>query len=318
MTKEIISYLGSDWEKYKEVFAESLNSRIPLLDSINQYITESLGKQLRPMLCLLAARVCAGKCEEHTADCAAASELLHTATLLHDDVVDDSKIRRGRPTVGAMVSSTASVLVGDFWLSVAMKKIVDGGNMKIINAFRDCLEELSKGELFQMQKAISIDTTEEEYYQVIFYKTASLFHTAMIAGAYSVGASKEQVDAIGEYACHLGLAFQIRDDILDYSPKLDTGKPSGQDIMERKITLPLLGALRSLDEKESAKLMKKFCHRRRRAVLKEVSLAGGIGYAQKALEEESRKAVSALDLFEDSRSKEFLTKLALHLCNRSS
>ncbi|MBP5210347.1 MAG: polyprenyl synthetase family protein [Bacteroidales bacterium] len=318
MIEDIVKYLGSDWNRYKEVFVESLSSRVPLLDSINRYLLESLGKQLRPMLCLLSAHICSGKVNDLTCSCAAASELLHTATLLHDDVVDDSKIRRGRPTVGAMVSSTASVLVGDFWLSIAMKNIVDVGNMDIIREYRTCLEELSKGELFQMEKSFYLDTTEEDYYKIISYKTASLFHAAMLSGAYSVDASKEQIDAVGEYAIHLGLAFQIRDDILDYSPQMKTGKPSGQDITEGKITLPLLGALRNQQQKSSRKLMADFKHGRRRRVLKTVTEAGGLKYAQDALEEESRKAISALSVFEDSQAKEFLTKLALSLCNRNS
>lgn len=318
MTKEIIEYLNLDWERYKEVFAKSLDSQIPLLDYINNYILDNSGKQLRPMLCLLAAKACAGKCSDLSVYCAAASELLHTATLLHDDVVDESLLRRGKPTVNAFVSSTAAVLVGDFWLSKAIYHIIESENMSIIKIFRNCFEELSKGELFQMEKAKSLDTTIDDYYKIISYKTSSLFKATMLGGAHSVNANEEQLKAIGDYASHLGNAFQMRDDILDYSKSLNIGKPVGQDILDSKITLPLICLMENMDEIESQSIKKKLKRGRKRYILNAVHKGGGVEQAQKILEKEANKAIESLNVIEDSQAKELLVKLAKRLCLRTS
>ncbi|MCF0177962.1 MAG: polyprenyl synthetase family protein [Bacteroidales bacterium] len=318
MSAKIIQYLGQDWIDYKEVFVEKLSSQIPLLEDINSYMFGHMGKQLRPMLALLSSRVCAGSCSRNSILCAAASEMLHTATLLHDDVADGSRLRRGNPTVMALYSPAASVLVGDYWLSRAIRTIIDDCGTPTISAFATCLQELAQGEMFQMQKAASGDTTESDYLTIISYKTASLFRTAMKSGAYSVNASEKEVEAVDKYAYHLGLAFQIRDDILDYSPELKTGKPAGQDIKEHKITLPLLGAMANATESECKRVLRKVAKGRKRYVIGFVNAHAGMDYAQKRLEEESRKAIAALDIFPDSEAKGLLRELAANLCSRTA
>ena len=204
---------------------------------------------MRPVLCLLAAEAC-GKTSAMTYECAAVCEIIHTATLLHDDVADNGNIRRGHPTIKAAFSPAASVLTGDYWLSRGMYVLLNKCNREILEHFTQALHDLSIGEIIQMEKAEALDTTKEDYYNIIACKTASLFVAAVKSGAISANAPQEYIDAISEYAYHLGLAFQMRDDIFDYSPKMDTGKLPGADIKERKITLPLLCAMAAEPQEE--------------------------------------------------------------------
>lgn len=238
--QDIIGILGDNWESYRKSFFKGLENDNPLLQRINGYLYDNGGKQLRPVLSLLAAQSC-GTPNEVSWNCAAVSEMVHTATLLHDDVVDNSDTRRGALTVKAFFSSAASVLTGDFWLSRALYMLTRSGS-NILNCFTFALEELADGELFQMQKADTLDISEEDYYKIIYKKTASLFIAALKSAVFSVNGTNSELQLISDYGYELGVAFQIRDDIFDYSPALDTGKPYGEDIRERKITLPLIEA----------------------------------------------------------------------------
>ena len=234
--------LGGHWSAYGQAITTALANENKLLSKLNGYIIDTAGKQLRPVLCLLAAQAC-GKVSQMSYECAAVCEIIHTATLLHDDVADNGDMRRGVPTVKAVFSPAASVLTGDYWLAKGMSLLINKCNLEILGHFTKALHDLSVGEIIQMEKAEELDTTKEDYYKIIECKTASLFVAAVKSGAISAGAPKEYIDAVSEYALHLGLAFQIRDDIFDYSPKMDTGKLPGADIKERKITLPLLCAM---------------------------------------------------------------------------
>ena len=259
---EIKSFLGDDWKKVLEKIDEQLGSDIEVLDSTNRQILSHSGKQLRPMLSLLVARACsAGRITEASVCYAAASELLHNATLLHDDVADSSDERRGVPTIRSVMGASVSVLVGDYWLVKAMECILschtslDG---RVIRLFSRTLSDLAEGEMLQLQKAGSCDTTEEDYRRIIFNKTASLFEVSAVSAAISVNAPAEMEDAVRRYAGSLGLAFQIRDDIFDYAvSSAQIGKPVGVDIMEQKMTLPLLGALRMAGEETAADIRRK-------------------------------------------------------------
>lgn len=318
MTAAVKEYLGEDWQAFERLFDEALASRIDILDKVNKYLLERSGKQLRPMLCLLAARLCAGECTQASLRCAVAAEMIHTATLLHDDVADQSDIRRGFPTVSAMLSPTASVLVGDFWLSRGVAAILDAGDAEIFRYFTLCLGDLAEGEMFQIEKAASLDTSYEDYIYIISHKTSSLFRAAMKSGARSVGASSQAVAGIDAFALHLGLAFQMRDDILDYSPGLNIGKPTGQDIRERKITLPLIGAFENAGASSRERIVADIESGRFDAVLPFVQQWDGIRYAQKVLEQETALAVDALAAFPATPARQLLCDLARSLCLRQA
>lgn len=223
--------------------SEVLGTEVELLSRVNRGIADNGGKMLRPMISLLVARSC-GTPGDDSIRYAAASELLHNATLLHDDVADKSSKRRGQPTVNALLGPSDAVLVGDFWLAKSVCAIMATRNYKeIAELFSKTLTDLAEGEMFQLQKAGTADTDFKDYEKIIFCKTASLFVSAAVSAAVSVKAPEEYVEAAKEYAGCFGMAFQIKDDILDYSGGDELGKPVGIDIREKKITLPLLCAL---------------------------------------------------------------------------
>lgn len=318
MTASIKEFLAEDWTRFEQLFAEALASRIPILNRVNEYLMERSGKQLRPILCLLAARLLAERCSDATIRSAAASELIHTATLLHDDVADDADTRRGRPTVSALISPKASVLVGDYWLSRGVMTLIAGCEKETFNDFSICLGDLAEGEMFQIEKAADLDTDYDDYIYIISRKTASLFRAAIKSGARGVNASPEQISALDTFALHLGLAFQIRDDILDYSPQLSLGKPTGVDISERKITLPLLGALENAGVASREGIVADIEAERFEAIMRFVCDNDGLSYAQKELETETEQAVAALAPFPESIARNMLVGLARSLCLRQA
>lgn len=312
MIDDIKKFLGADWTKYHQVFEDNLKSNIELLDSINEYLLLLKGKQLRPMLCLLAAKACGG-ISNNAILCAAAIEMLHTATLLHDDVVDEADTRRGNPTIVSLYTPQASVLIGDYWLSRAIHTIIQDCDKAVFQSFARSIEDLSRGEIIQMDKAKKMDTTFDDYRQIIALKTASVFQTAVFSGSYCSGANSEELQAFDNYAYHLGLAFQMRDDILDYHPESITGKPSGQDIKEKKITLPLLSALSKSSAAESIQVKQLIVSGQVQPVVEFVYSKKGLYDAQTILQQESLLAVEALNVIDDSPAKKYLCELASQL-----
>lgn len=326
MYTEIKSFLADDWARFQTKFLEETHSSLPQLDKVNSYLTEHSGKQLRPMLTLLIARALTGSCNENVIRCAAAVEMLHTATLLHDDVADNSPIRRGAPTVMALYSPTTSVLVGDFWLSRAIETIVEYCDKRVILSFAHSLEMLAEGEMIQLEKAMDLLATEDDYAGIIYRKTAALFETAATSAAFSVQADDDTVEACRRYSYHLGLAFQIMDDIFDYSPELNIGKPTGQDILEKKVTLPLFGFMKNAPCREVEELFSRI--RRVGGDVKDdfqltqdavtlVQQYKGLDYARERLEIEIAKARAALDVIADSKAKDYLLELAAHMSIRT-
>ena len=316
--EEVRIYLGKDWEDTDALIRSSLESDIELLNATNAAILSHGGKQLRPLISLLVARACSGGvANADSIHYAAASELLHNATLLHDDVADSSSERRGCPTVMSLLGGAASVLIGDYWLVRAMENILASsahGN-EVIRIFSRTLSHLAEGEMLQLQKATSGDTDEKDYMRIIYSKTASLFESSAISAAISVNATPEQVEAVRDYAVSLGIAFQIKDDIFDYSDGKDIGKPVGIDLEEQKITLPLLGALKSVSAEEEAAIRKKVTDIHEHPEYKEGIVAfvkeeKGIEYAVSRLDEYVAKAVGALATLPDSREKDYLVKIA--------
>lgn len=319
----IYEYLGDDWVQTQSLIRSSLDSDIELLNRTNSYLLEHGGKQLRPVLSLLMAKACGGG--RLTADSvrfAAATELLHNATLLHDDVADGSKTRRGFPTVASFLGANHSVLIGDYWLVKAVNLVLDADRhmREVVRLFADTLSSLAEGEMLQLQKAASGDTSEEDYMRIIRSKTGSLFETACLSAAISVEASPEARTVAGEYARLLGLAFQIKDDILDYAGG-NIGKPAGVDIRERKITLPLLEALKQVDagrQEEIRGMVREVDGHPEyvQALMDFVREQDGIGLAQERLETYSRQAAQTLSALPESPARDHLTGLATFLAER--
>lgn len=312
---EVIEYLGDDWTGTLDFMRMSLRSDVALLNTTNESLAMSSGKMLRPIISLLIARAI-GQPNEDSRRYAAACELLHNATLMHDDVADESSKRRGRPTVSALLGPSAAVLVGDFWLSKAVELAAHSQHFaQVVKILSKSLTDLAEGEIFQMEKTFSCDTMESEYYRIIRCKTASLFEAAGASAACSVDACEDMVAAAREFTLSYGMAFQIKDDILDYTGTDELGKPLGVDIREKKITLPLLGALLTLPEPERARIRRMVSevdvHPEYCSELRDFTIsAGGIEYASAKLDEFIRRAISALAALPDSMAKDYLEQIA--------
>lgn len=323
---EVRTYLGEDWTRTVGEISSALSSDIEMLNGINDSILSNSGKQLRPLLSLLIGRACSdGPLGADSYRCAAAAELLHNATLLHDDVADASDKRRGRPTLSSLMGSNVSVLVGDYWLVKAVDCVLNTEcfSENIIRTFARTLALLAKGEMLQLQKAAKGDTDEKDYYRIIYSKTASLFESTAMTAAIAVGASQELVDAMKEYAVNLGIAFQIKDDIFDYTPGAQVGKPVGADILERKITLPLLGALTNVSQERQTEIRRRvtdiLAHPEERdAIVSFVHENAGLEYAAARLSEYADKAVLALAPVKECTEKQYLVKLARFVGDRKS
>ena len=321
--KSVREYLGKDWESVKEKIGTSLMSDIALLNSTNSSILSNSGKQLRPLLALLIARACSGhQISEATVRYAAASELLHNATLLHDDVADNSEQRRGVPTIMSLMGPSVSVLVGDYWLVKAMELILGSsdGDHLVIKIFSKTLSDLAEGEMLQLQKAQSGDTCEDDYLRIIYSKTASLFEAACVSAAISVNASEEYQKAARDYAVALGIAFQIKDDILDYSGTESVGKPLGVDILEQKITMPLLGAIANAPAEEARvrSLVKGIVDHpeNRDEIVAFVKDNAGLEYAVNQLDKYVAQAVEALSVLPSCVERVLLQDLAYFTAKR--
>ncbi len=320
---KILDDIAPEWADVQSTLKESLLSECGLLNSINNYLFSNMGKQLRPMLGILAAKTC-GEVNERTIAASAVAEIIHCATLLHDDVADNSDKRRGRDTVHKLFSPAASVLTGDYWLAKALSLVIKQGDAFLLKQYVKAVEALSEGELEQMDKAIKMDTTENDYYKIIYGKTASLFIAVITSAGQTAGATKNELGQLEKYAYHLGIAFQIRDDIFDYAPMLDTGKASGTDIKEKKITLPLIKALALAPETESKALIEKLKSAEfvddslTSEIMNFVAVNDGIKASQTILEEHCQKAKESLNIFRDSIFKSHLIELAGFVGTRKS
>lgn len=327
-TQDARELLGSDFEKYRQTLSVAIQSPEPFLEAINRYVLGGRSKEIRPVVCLLAARCC-GKLSYANYCCAAASEMLHTATLIHDDVADQATMRRGAPSIAAMFGPAAAVLTGDFWLSRSLHLLAKHCSPEIIDCFAESVKKMSEGELLQLDKADKLDTTEEDYFTIIYGKTAALFVAAVKSAALAVGADEKSTEALVCFAENLGLAFQIRDDIFDYSPDIQTGKVAGADIKERKITLPLIGALKNAPSKAPAILsrigqiesvfMKEVTEAEAKIIADTTAFVrenGGLEYAQARLEKHTVLAKEALEKIQPSKDREMLSAIAEYVGRR--
>lgn len=318
-----MAFLAGPMQEVSALLEASLRSDIALLDATNRSLLSQGGKQMRPMLTLLSAGACGG-INADSVRFAAAAELIHNATLLHDDVVDGADTRRGKPTVMSILNGPASVLLGDFWLVKAIRCILDASrnSERAVRLFAKTLSDLAEGELLQLEKTSSCDTTREDYLRIIYSKTASLFEAAALSGALSAEAPEEWTAALAGYARNLGLAFQMKDDILDYAGGEALGKPVGIDLREQKITLPLLCALDSATAEEAAEVRAlvgrisdepALADRVRSFVLERNGVDMAVAEMGKYIDE----AVSCLDELPSSAEKPYLVELARFVGERT-
>jgi octaprenyl-diphosphate synthase len=290
-----------------------------LLDKVTSYIVKRKGKQLRPMFVFLSAKML-GEINPTTFDATTLVELLHTATLVHDDVVDDAAERRGFFSVNALWKNKIAVLVGDYMLSRILLLSIEKRNMDLLEIVARAVQEMSEGELLQIEKARHLDITEEIYYEVIRKKTASLIATCCEAGALSVGAQAER-SKLRQFGELIGLAFQIKDDIFDYGTGEHIGKPTGIDIREQKLTLPLIYALQNAPQaiqKELRYIIKNEydVSKRVQRAIQLVWESGGVQYAQKRMEQLAAEALEILASYPDSPAKASLIGLVAYTMNR--
>lgn len=254
--KNLKNLLKPELEKYSETFEKIMASNVRLVDQVAKYIVKHKGKGLRPLLVLLSGLI-VGKPNQNTYIVASVIELLHTATLVHDDVVDDANVRRGFPSINAVWKNKIAVLMGDYLLSKSLIAATETGSLEIMNILSDTSKRMSKGELLQIEKSRKLDITEEEYFQIISDKTAALISGSCQLGAITVSDQEEDRQNLRNYGENLGIAFQIKDDLLDYeSEQRIIGKPVGADLKEKKITLPLILSFQKASKKEKKDIIK--------------------------------------------------------------
>ena len=316
---EIIAPVEQEMSEFEDRFRESMKSQVPLLDKVTHYIIKRKGKQMRPLFIFLSSKML-GTITDKTYDAANLVELLHTASLVHDDVVDDANERRGFFSVNALWKNKIAVLVGDYMLSKILLLSIERENPKLLAVVARAVREMSEGELLQIEKARKLDITEEVYYEVIRQKTASLIATCCEAGAISVD-RMDQTENMRIFGETVGLAFQLKDDIFDYGEPGNIGKPTGLDIRERKMTLPLIYVLNNSTKeirKELINIVKRH-NENPNKVQRAVQLVienGGIDYAHKKMLEFKEAALNLLTDIPESPSKTALIGLVEYTTNR--
>lgn len=318
--EQVYQLIEADKLSVDNVIRHRLHSDVALVNQLSHYIINSGGKRLRPILLLLSARAFNYQGYHHI-PLAAVVEFIHTATLLHDDVVDASELRRGRDTANAIWGNEASVLVGDFLYSRAFQMMVEVGSMHVMEILANATNVIAEGEVMQLMNCHEPNTTEETYLEVIRYKTAKLFEASSKLGAVISGRSTEEIDAMARYGMHLGTAFQLVDDILDYTESSEQiGKNIGDDLAEGKPTLPLIYVMRHGNNKQ-VKIVREAIEQGGRENIEEVIDAvmdtGAIDYTALAAEKEAEKAMSFLDVLPDSKYKDALITLAEFSVNRN-
>lgn len=311
--------IAQEMKVFEEKFKDSMKSNTPLLDRIMRYIVKRKGKQLRPMFVLLTAKL-AGNVNDSTYRAASLVELLHTATLVHDDVVDESMERRGFFSINALWKNKVAVLVGDYLLSKGLLLSLDNNDFRILQILSEAVRRMSEGELLQIEKARNLNLKEDIYFEIIRNKTASLLASACAAGAYSATGDEAQAQKMGSFGESVGIAFQIKDDLFDYGTD-NVGKPTGNDIKEKKLTLPLIYTLNKVDSTTRRKLIYSVKNGNNdkqvvRQVIDTVIQSGGIEYASQKMMEYRDKAIAILNEFPDNEEKAALEELVRFTTDR--
>ena len=319
---EIKAPIENEMKDFELKFKASMKSSVPLLDKITHYIVKRKGKQLRPMFVFLSAKVC-GEMNDSTYRAASLIELLHTATLVHDDVVDDSNERRGFFSVNALWKNKIAVLVGDFLLSRGLLLAVDNKDFQLLGLVSTAVREMSEGELLQIEKARKLDIDEAVYFDIIRKKTASLIASCCACGAASVTTDEKIVEQMRAFGEAVGIAFQIKYDLFDYGDGSNIGKPTGIDIKEKKMTLPLIYALNNASFFEKRRIINIVKNnnndpKKVAEVIDFVVKSGGIQYAEQRMNEYKNDALLRLSTFSDSPSKMSLLGLVKYTTERKN
>lgn len=317
--KQIQAPIESEMVQFELKFRDFMKSKVKLLDHITNYIVKRKGKQMRPMFVFLTAGIC-GEIKDSTYRGAALIELLHTATLVHDDVVDDANYRRGFFSVNALWKNKIAVLVGDYLLSRGLLLSVDNGDFHLLKIVSNAVKEMSEGELLQIAKARKLDITEEIYYQIIRQKTASLIASCCAVGASSNTEDTELIEKMRTFGEKVGMAFQIKDDLFDYGDD-EIGKPVGIDIKEKKMTLPLIYALNHSDWMEKRRIINLIRNKSEdkkavNQVIEYVKQSGGLEYAKSVMNKYYEEAMEILATFPDSAYKTSLQGLVSYTIER--
>lgn len=311
--------IGEELNTFEKKFAEAVKSKTPMLDRIMKYIIKRKGKQLRPMFVFLSAKL-NGEVNESTYRAAALVELLHTATLVHDDVVDESLERRGFFSINAIWKNKIAVLVGDYLLSKGLLLSTSNEDFQHLHILSDAVKQMSEGELLQMEKSRNLNLDEAVYFEIIRNKTASLLSSACAVGAYSTSKSQEKTDLMKTFGEKVGIAFQIKDDLFDYGNE-DIGKPTGNDIREKKLTLPLIYTLQHLDKTTRKRLIYILKNENKnpdsiKFVITTVEKNGGIEYARQKMNAYRDEALQILYTFNQSPVRDALEQLVRYTTDR--
>lgn len=312
--------INDELDLFEGKFREAMKSSVPLLDTIMTYIVKRKGKQVRPMFVFLSAKLF-GNINDSSYRAASLVELLHTATLVHDDVVDDSDERRGFFSINALWKNKIAVLVGDYLLSKGLLLSVKNKDYHLLEIVSEAVEAMSEGELLQIEKTRNLNLKEDVYYEIIRKKTASLIASCCAIGAASTGASAEQIEQMRLFGEKVGIAFQMKDDLLDYGDA-DIGKPTGIDLKEKKLTLPIIYTINNTDKSTRAYIINAIKNhntdkKRIAEVIKYVNEHDGIAYTRKAMEQYKNDALAILDQVSDSPYKHNLKSLVEFVIERN-
>jgi octaprenyl-diphosphate synthase len=317
--KIVQKVIGNELKTFETKFEEAVKSNTALLDTVMRYVIKRKGKQMRPMFVFLSAKL-HGEINESTYRAAALVEMLHTATLVHDDVVDDSMERRGFFSINAMWKNKVAVLVGDYLLSKGLLLSTSNNEFELLHILSDAIKQMSEGELLQIEKTRRLNISEEVYFEIIKNKTASLLSSACGAGAYSTSKSQDVCAAMKTFGEKTGIAFQIKDDLFDYGTD-NIGKPTGNDIKEKKMTLPLIYTLNNVGKATRQKIIyivKNNSKNKEKVnwVIDVVKEAGGISYATEKMNAYKNEALQILAQFGDSEVSQALAELVNYSIDR--
>ena len=321
VVEQIKEPIYAEMEMFEEKFTASMSSKVALLNRITHFIVNRKGKQMRPMFVFLTAKMLNnGSVNDRTYRGASVIELIHTASLVHDDVVDDSNMRRGFFSINALWKNKIAVLVGDFMLSKGMLLCIENNDFDLLKIISVAVREISEGELLQIEKARKLDITEEVYYNIIRQKTATLLAACCAMGAQTVQDNVDLVEKMRLFGEYIGMAFQIKDDLFDYG-ETAIGKPTGIDIKEQKMTLPLIHTLNTVSTPEKNWLIQSVKHHNRdkkrvKEVIKRVKAAGGLSYAEKKMEEYRQKALAILLEFPKDNYRDALELMVNYVISR--
>lgn len=319
-SQKIKAVISTELTEFNKTFGESMKSQVSLLNIVTKYVLKRKGKQIRPVLVFLSAKIL-GKVNDATYVAASLIELLHTASLVHDDVVDDAMERRGFLSINAIWRSKIAVLFGDFLLSKGLLLSVEHKQYELLEIVSEAVKEMSEGELLQIQKTRKLNITEDEYLNIITKKTAALLAACTASGARSVNTDENIVAKFKSLGLNLGIAFQIKDDLFDYDKTSKTGKPKGNDIKEKKLTLPLIAALEKApasERKSIIKLINKRSSKRNTydTIFKFVHKYKGVEYAHEKMNFYKQNSLDILTEFDDSEAKNSMLELINYIVDR--